>query len=231
MKGSREVKVPSDNRLGVIVNRVDCARMIYEKLQSERGEYELILVTGRMRPLDRARLDDDIKRCASESDQRSPMDRPIIIVSTQTLEAGADLDFEAIVTECAALDALRQRFGRLNRMGHDQASRKIPPSVILVRSDQVKNKAKADPIYEDSLSKTWSWLKGLADNDIIDFSILKLDVQVFSRSSVQGIAAHRLSDGDGSIRPSFRPLMCFVDGFNSKTRTHWSWTRLICSDS
>ena len=52
-----------------------------------------------------------------------------------------------------------------------------------------------------------------------------LDVQVFSRSSVQGIAAHRLSDGDGSIRPSFRPLMCFVDGFNSKTSS------IFCANS
>ena len=44
-----------------------------------------------------------------------------------------------------------------------------------------------------------------------------LDVQVFSRSGVQGITARRLSDGVGSIRPRFRPLMCFVDGFKSKT--------------
>ena len=44
------------------------------------------------------------------------------MIATQTLEVGADLDFEYLVTEQCGVRALTQRLGRLNRLGrHDHA--------------------------------------------------------------------------------------------------------------
>ena len=101
----------------VFANRVATARRTYRLLVQKYGE-RAILLTGRMRPLDK---DDTVKErlemlSADVSGSRQ-LDAPMFVVATQTLEVGANLDFDMLVTECASLDALRQRFGRLNRMG------------------------------------------------------------------------------------------------------------------
>ncbi len=69
------------------------------------------------------------------------------------------------MTECASLDALRQRFGRLNRGG-----RKIEAkSVILAGEKDIKEESKLDdgkpldPIYGNALARTWNWLTANAE--------------------------------------------------------------------
>jgi CRISPR-associated endonuclease/helicase Cas3 len=82
------------------------------------------------------------------------------VVATQCLEVGADYDFDALVTECASLDALRQRFGRLNRGGREVGCQ----AVILIDNKQVKEESQLDhdkpldPIYGNALSRTWNRL-------------------------------------------------------------------------
>jgi CRISPR-associated endonuclease/helicase Cas3 len=73
---------------------------------------------------------------------------------------GADLDFDGLVTECANLDALRQRFGRLNRLGQY----KNPQAAILVAKTNI-NTNRADPIYGETIAHTWAWLTDQAEHD------------------------------------------------------------------
>ncbi|MCX7898657.1 MAG: hypothetical protein N2444_00955, partial [Methylocystis sp.] len=49
------------------------------------------------------------------------------------------------------LDALRQRFGRLNRAGRDIQAR----AVIIATKDEVAKNAD-DPVYGDRTAKTWA---------------------------------------------------------------------------
>ena len=108
---------PPVSRVAVVVNHVGLAREIFEKLQKEAGEkVETVLLTGRIRSLDRDRLMEKVKPFLAAPNRSEP-EHPIILVATQTVEAGADLDFDALVTEIAPLDSLRQRFGRLDRLG------------------------------------------------------------------------------------------------------------------
>ena len=78
------------------------------------------------------------------------------MVATQAVEAGADLDLDALVTECAPLDALIQRFGRVDRDGQLTKEKLRTTSVVLATSAQL---TEDDPIYGAALRKTWEWLQ------------------------------------------------------------------------
>jgi len=152
--------------VGIILNRVDGARRAYARLADDTAT-DRILVTGRMRPIDRDAVVKELQRRAGPR-ERGDSDRPLVVVATQCLEAGADLDFDALVTECASLDAVRQRFGRLDRQGALGVSK----AVILGRSDAVGRED--DPIYGSALRDTWAWLTSVARDGTVDFGIAAL---------------------------------------------------------
>lgn len=154
----RLAKTPELKAIGVIVNRVAVAKMAHAQL-SEQADSDVVLLIGRMRSLDRDRVVAGwLKKLNAEASGKRQLTRPVFVVATQTLEVGANLDFDGLVSECASLDALRQRFGRLNRMGREIEAR----GVIVIRADQIKPK-EDDPIYGAALPKTWAWLSDNAD--------------------------------------------------------------------
>ena len=154
-------------RAAVIVNRVKTARDIYVRLQQRASDKaDIVLLTGRIRPYERDRLVEKWKPFLRAVSPEQP-ERPIILVSTQCLEVGADFSFDALVTEAASLDALRQRFGRLNRLGAPGAA----PATILLRKKDTKKNTPPDPVYGTAMFKCWKLLNDKATERIIDFGI------------------------------------------------------------
>lgn len=152
--------------VAVVVNRVSSARKVHQALRQKLGgrEVDVHLLTGRMRPFDRGELEGSLLARIRADRERRETDRPVIVVATQTIEAGADFDFDDLVTECASLDALRQRFGRLDRLGTLAGRAR---GVIVAPA-----KLERDPVYGDAAARTWHWLEGQADgNGRVDFGI------------------------------------------------------------
>lgn len=131
--------------IGVVVNTTRDAQEVFASLDGEK-----ILLTGRVRPFDKDRiLADALPRM--ESGTRKTRGA-LYVVATQTIEVGADLDFDALVTQSAPIDALRQRFGRLDRLGELGDS-----LAVIVHKDLGKDEE--CPIYGKNLLKeTWQWL-------------------------------------------------------------------------
>ena len=154
--------------VGVVVNRVRTARETYRVL-AEAG-YPAYLVTGRMRPLDRVVALDRIAPVVdpdSDEDERG-LDKPTVVVATQAIEVGADFSFDVLITECAAVDSLRQRFGRLDRRGISRDRTGAAARAWIIGPKSVVASKRPDPIYGDSAKATWEELERRAERGPID---------------------------------------------------------------
>ena len=151
--------------LGVVVNRVRTARETHQALRDVGIDSHLI--TGRMRPLDR---EDVIKRIVPAIDPSGERlaGGLTIVVATQAIEVGADFSFDALITECAAVDSLRQRFGRLDRRGSRFARTGAAARAWIIGPRSVLTSKKPDPIYGDATKVTWQQLKQRAEAGALD---------------------------------------------------------------
>lgn len=140
--------------IGVWCNTVEVAVKAAKELERDGLT---ILITGRDRELDRDQLMQEWHPRLRSGSGEWPK---VYVVSTQCLEVGIDWDFEAMVTECASLDSLRQRFGRLDRLGTLGQS-----SAVIVKPPRKV------PVYGESAVETWKWLTSVATKEGVDFGI------------------------------------------------------------
>lgn len=141
---------PNVKRLAVVCNTVRLARETFEVLNSTGADADVVLLVGRCRQAERDLIADTwLGRLDASS---PPPARPIIAVATQTIEVGADLDFDWMVSEAAPLDALLQRLGRLNRRGSSAAA---DAGAIVVHAAARHDE---DVVYGQATARTWAWL-------------------------------------------------------------------------
>ena len=106
----------------VFANSPRTARDAFESLRGRKSmrSAHVELLTGMARERDaagiRQRLLDETTGMAAQRKTRE-REASLVVVATQTLEVGADLDADFLVTESCGARALTQRLGRLNRMG------------------------------------------------------------------------------------------------------------------
>jgi CRISPR-associated endonuclease/helicase Cas3 len=97
-----------------VCNLVDRAQALYTQLQARLAPagVPVELLHGRFNIRDRLAKEAIVRTAAgSKSEQR----RPIVLVATQVVEVSLDIDLDTLYTDPAPLEALVQRFGRINR--------------------------------------------------------------------------------------------------------------------
>lgn len=151
-----------DARVLVVCNTIDRARLVHEELRKALPtETSLLLLMGRSRQYDReAIVAQVLDLFAADRDSSAGS---AVLVATQTVEVGIDLDATSLVTECASWDALVQRFGRVNRRG-DLGSAVI----TVVHDDDAK-----PPVYGEARIQAAEFIAQLtADTGQVDVSPL-----------------------------------------------------------
>ncbi|TAM56389.1 type I-U CRISPR-associated helicase/endonuclease Cas3 [bacterium] len=175
----------SFRRLGVIVNRVGLAREIFDALRKggSKDSADYLLFIGPIRPYDRKLLYERSAAVSLKAQSHERRAHPVVAICTQTIEVGADIDFDALFVQAAPLDALRQRFGRHNRLGSSNGTLAIIVPELL---------EKVEPIYGDATQRTIRWLCSVAQRassgQKVDFGIAAMD-DVVGRLSPQELEA------------------------------------------
>ncbi len=159
-------------RIAVVCNTVRAARQAFAAIQHPDKH----LIIGRQRPLDRERIMAGLLPRVKSGSEAS---EPLVVVATQCIEAGADFDFDGMVSEICPIDALRQRLGRLDRLGQQGESR-----CILIGPEQ---RDEVVP-YGTAPIETWKCLSKHARRRLIDLGFegwreLAGDVPEGARSS------------------------------------------------
>lgn len=138
--------------VGIVVNQVATAHKVH-KMLIEAG-HQSYLVTGRMRSIDKENiLKQFLPFVNPDPNSREIPNKTVFVTSTQAIEIGADWSFDHMITECAPVDSLAQRFGRVNRRGLQPKSGLDSAKIWILGV-----KSSDDPVYKQSTGKTWSVL-------------------------------------------------------------------------
>ena len=141
----------------VFANTPKTARETFGRLRKTMAEAtaDVLLLTGLTREREaeriRSRILDREHGMAATRDTGGDRPRHLIVVATQTLEVGADIDAEFLVTEACGVRALTQRLGRLNRLGRHMHARAVyvhlPPPKSRRRSGTAGASPDTWPVY------------------------------------------------------------------------------------
>ncbi|MGH3811529.1 MAG: CRISPR-associated helicase Cas3' [Pseudonocardiaceae bacterium] len=103
-------KVTEQRQALVVVNTVDHARRLFRLLE-ERADVAVRHLSTRMCPAHRRAVLEEVRTLLAA-------DKPVLLVSTQLIEAGVDVDFPVVFRALAPAESLQQAAGRANREGH-----------------------------------------------------------------------------------------------------------------
>lgn len=157
----------------IIVNNVKTAQKLFEEI-SFNGSVQL-LHSGFNRE-DRTKIEQAITN-------KDVSKRPQLVIATQAVEVSLDIDYDIAFIENAPIDALIQRFGRVNRAGKKQI---IPIDTNVNLSNNttpvylVEHSIGKTPFYDESvLAATWSELMKLNATELSEDELVSVCNEVY----------------------------------------------------
>lgn len=117
--------VEKDQKILIVCNQVKRAQKLYENLSLFYPEVRKMLIHSRFKRGKRNELETDLRVIYNKSTEAC------IVVSTQVVEVSLDISFDLMITECAPIDALIQRFGRINRIRTNLKNQHYKPIYVL----------------------------------------------------------------------------------------------------
>lgn len=185
-----EQAVSERKKILIVMNKVASAQSLYKELAERYPTVEKMLIHSRFKRKDRIRLESKLKLRLNNL-----QDECCIVVSTQVVEVSLDISFDIMITECAPIDALIQRFGRINRKRIPEM-RKIENIYVIAPPE---SKTQALPYDADVLQSSYACLPNgdiLHEKDVQD--LIDKVYPIMEMPNIASVCA--FADGEWQIR-------------------------------
>ena len=120
-----EEAIEQKKKILIVCNRVSNAQILFERMEEFYPKTAKMLIHSRFKRGDRNRLEKELK------DVYNITPHACIVVATQVVEVSLDISFDLMITETAPIDALIQRFGRINRKRTADTIGKYKPIYVI----------------------------------------------------------------------------------------------------
>lgn len=141
--------IADKQKILIVCNRVKNAQERYTAINDSYPSLPKMLVHSRFKRQDRNHLETQLQTVFNNSKEAC------VVVSTQVVEVSLDISFDLMITECAPIDALIQRFGRINRKRSDAIIGHYKPIYVL---QPPREEGEALPYNPDVLKRTFDLL-------------------------------------------------------------------------
>lgn len=146
------IAIKNHQKILIVCNQVKRAQEMFVNISDSYPTIKKMLIHSRYKRSDRTKLETKLK---DEFD--AMQNEPCIVVSTQVVEVSLDISFDLMITECAPIDALIQRFGRINRKRNKNTIGHFKPIYVIAPSGDEKESL---PYSLDILQQTYHILPG-----------------------------------------------------------------------
>ncbi|MEO1628080.1 MAG: CRISPR-associated helicase Cas3', partial [Bacteroidota bacterium] len=129
-----ETAIEENQKILIVCNRVVGSQELFRQLELAYPHVDKMLLHSRFKRGDRKLLETKLQNHYNKSK------KACLVVSTQVVEVSLDISFDLMITDAAPLDALIQRFGRINRKRTEQtvASKLRKPIYVLPPPEEEK---------------------------------------------------------------------------------------------
>jgi CRISPR-associated endonuclease/helicase Cas3 len=181
----------------LVYNKVAKAQQAYCELQELYPGIPILLLHSRFKRGDRNEKEKQLIGLDDNGNSLSSFNTSndgCIVVSTQIVEVSLDISFDLMVTETAPIDALIQRFGRINRKRSLDAIGRTK-NIYVIKPNE--NKKDAQPYDLDVLQRSFAILP---DNEILREAELQWKIDfVFPEINFLNIEEHSIFKSDGRV--------------------------------
>ena len=162
----------SDKNTLVVVNTIKKAQELFTKL---RDKFSCFCLNGYMYD-DHKRATIEAVRCAIDKSKVDPLANKILLISTQSIEAGVDLDFDVGFREVSPISSIIQTAGRVNRhFGATRGELYVFPEISKF----------TNLIYGDLYKVSGTILSDLKQKEVRESEILEISNLYFQKISNQ----------------------------------------------